>query len=80
MINQNVASDGWVLCEKHMPEELGVHMLVTRQLTHYLQYVDIASWPGKAWYTGQDGGFTKIYDVIAWQNLPLPYNPHSAKL
>ena len=76
MTNYNLDSAGWILCENSMPEELYTHMLVTRELTYYFQYVSIASWSGDTWYAFEDGGLVKIDDVIAWQPLPEPYDPH----
>ena len=76
MIRNSINSDSWILCENSMPEDLHAPMLVTRELTYYAQYVSIASWSGDAWYAFEDGGFDKIDNVIAWQPLPEPYDPH----
>ena len=68
--------NNWILCENCMPEDLNTYVLVTRQLSYYLQYVDKAAWSGDIWYIRKDDEFVAIDDVIAWQPLPEPYNPH----
>ena len=58
---------GWITCENELPKETGYYLVSSKAM------VWVAHWFNNTWW-----GIEKISrwgNIIAWQNLPAPYNP-----
>ena len=66
-------NNGWIACSERLPECDGGYICTTTDVEETLELI-YSTWDS----TWMDE-FDSIYDVIAWQPLPAPYQPKEDK-
>ena len=74
-IVQEVAKEygnGWIPVETELPKDFrGV--LITAIALNGTSYTEIGKWNGNQWFHGASNTRIDIAEVIAWMELPAPY-------
>lgn len=61
----------WISCSERLPKEEGCYLVTTYDDDGYLD-VDVCYWEDVD--TNENNGFCFITDVLAWMELPMPWN------
>jgi len=68
----NVLGNGWISVEERLPKDFrGV--LITAIALNGTSYTEIGKWNGEQWFHGASNTRIDIAEVIAWMELPAPY-------
>lgn len=74
--------DGWIPCSERFPEEDGQY-LITVKYKHVDGYEDIyaehGEWSGGKWDMFSFGHCGEVESILAWRELPKPYEPKEDK-
>lgn len=80
--NPEQLNSGWIPCERELPPQPKENPLFdNKPLELYLVSDSFADYPFRAFWNGKffADGFSSV-DVIAWQPLPVPYQPKGDQL
>lgn len=65
----------WRLIENHIPEISGVYIITYKNTTGFHTDAAIYNSDEGRWFWDEDEMKMVPHEIVAWQELPLPYQP-----